>query len=108
QHFRRLRNGDTTKPGPFELIAWACETSPGSILLGMDLARRTYWAERGGEPGLAWLLTGLPAGLMRAGLSGEQIDRMLIANAISAFSFLPHASPHNTSTLPAPANGTSL
>ncbi|MEM6506726.1 MAG: hypothetical protein AAF711_14915, partial [Planctomycetota bacterium] len=36
QHFRRLRNGDTTKPGPFELIAWACETSPGSILLGMD------------------------------------------------------------------------
>lgn len=88
QHFRRLKRNDAGEPGPFELIASMAEAYPESLVLGMDLARRSYWTERGGEPGLAWLLTGLPAGLAQVGLSQTLIDRMLIDNAVNAFSFL--------------------
>ena len=98
QHFRRLAKGDTREPGPFELIASVVDSFPDSIVLGMDLARRSYWAERGGSPGLCWLLNELPAGLMPAGLSKTQIDRLLIDNAIAAFSFIPSKSQHNPST----------
>lgn len=98
QHFRRLKRGDARKPGPFELIATMAEAYPDAIVLGMDLARRSYWRERGGEPGLAWLLTDLPPALAQAGLSENLIDRMLIDNAVSAFSFVPQADSAVTSS----------
>lgn len=98
QHFRRLMRGDTRQPGPFDLIASVVDSFPDSIVLGMDLARRSYWGERGGSPGLCWLLNELPAGLMHAELSKTQIDRLLIDNAIAAFSFIPSKSQHNPST----------
>lgn len=95
QHFRRLRRGDTRAPGPFELMATIIAQHPGGIVLGMDLARRSYWRSRGGEPGLIWLLQDLSEGLRMAGLSAEQIDRCFIDNAIDAFRFDSNAPSHN-------------
>jgi predicted metal-dependent phosphotriesterase family hydrolase len=49
------------------------------ILLGCDLARRSDLASRGG-PGLAHLLTRFVPLLAEMGVSGEDIDRILIEN----------------------------
>ena len=94
QHFRRLSRGDTRGPSPFDLIAKVVEAYPDEVMLGMDLARRSYWTQRGGSPGLAWLLTDLPSGLAQSGLTARQIDRLFIDNAIDAFSFLSHSTQH--------------
>ena len=99
QHFRRLVKGDSREPGPFELIASVVEAFPDSVVLGMDLARRTYWTERDGEPGLCWLLSELANGLMQTGLGTMQIDRLLIDNAIAAFSFIPFESQQSPRTI---------
>lgn len=99
QHFRRVAKSDSRQPGPFELIASVVESFPDSIVLGMDMARRTYWAERGGKPGLCWLLDELPAGLMQVGLTTTQIDRLFIDNAVAAFRFSPLTSTHSPTTV---------
>jgi len=99
QHFRRLQRGDAREPDPFDLITQSVEAFADSILLGMDLARRSYWSERGGSPGLTWLLKDLPAGLVQSGLRTQQIDRLMINNAIAAFSFMLHATVQQSPTM---------
>lgn len=108
QHFRRLRRGDTHHPGPFELIAAVVGTFPDAVVLGMDMARRSYWSERGGGPGLAWFLTELPAGLAQAGLSTTQIDRLFIDNPIDALRFRPRTPQQDPSTIRTTAKETPL
>ncbi|MGB0767473.1 MAG: phosphotriesterase family protein [Phycisphaeraceae bacterium] len=97
QHFRRLLKRDTRSPGPFELIAQVVDSYPDRVVLGMDLARRAYWAARGGSPGLTWFLHALPAGLRSAGLSNAAIDRLFIDNPIRAFRFANDSMPDSLS-----------
>ena len=82
-HFRGF---DTVR-----LIAELIEQFPRQIVLGMDLARRSYWRGQGGSPGLAWLLTDLPSILMRAAVDAEAIDAMLVRNPARCFAFAGNA-----------------
>jgi phosphotriesterase-related protein len=56
------------------------------LLLGSDLARRSYWRSLGGGPGLDYLLTRFVPRLHERGL-GEMADRFLVDNAARALSF---------------------
>lgn len=56
------------------------------LLLGSDLARRSYWRSLGGGPGLDYLLTRFVPRLRERGL-GEMADRFLVDNIARALSF---------------------
>jgi phosphotriesterase-related protein len=74
----------------FESAKLAAELAPAfpkQIVLGMDLARRSYWRGHGGTPGLAWLVTELPDQLIKAGVPPESVTRMLDQNPARAFAF---------------------
>lgn len=106
QHFRRLQRNDDRQPGPFELIGAVVEAFPDAVVLGMDMARRSYWTERGGRPGLSWFLTDLPTGLAQVGLNANQIDALFIDNPIAALHFSPSVSTQNASIIHTTTNET--
>jgi predicted metal-dependent phosphotriesterase family hydrolase len=64
-----------------DLVATGCTDR---LLLGMDLARRSYWKSLGGGPGLGWLLDRYVPRLRQMGLT-EQAEQALTVNAHSAF-----------------------
>ncbi len=70
-----------------DLLAVLAREFPDQLTVGMDLARRRYWRGHGGKPGLAWLLTDLPEKLRAAELPQALIDRLLVDNPRTAFSF---------------------
>jgi 5-phospho-D-xylono-1,4-lactonase len=57
------------------------------ILLGGDMARRSYWKAYGGGPGIAYTLEHFVPRLRNEGFSGEDIHQMLVANPARAFGF---------------------
>jgi predicted metal-dependent phosphotriesterase family hydrolase len=59
------------------------------LLLGMDAARRSYWKQYGGQPGLTFLLTAFTGRLLGAGLAACDLDRIFIANPRRAYAFIP-------------------
>lgn len=80
-----LRTVDTDPSPTTNLIAMQVDEGRGDrILLGTDGARRTLWTEYGGNPGLAWLATGLPPRLHAAGLSQDQVDALYVTNPARA------------------------
>lgn len=84
QHFRQLRN-DTTCVSISLLQALASEF-PSQFVVGMDLARNSYWPHAGGKPGMEWLTRGLVHKLQECGLSEAEIGRITRDNALAAFS----------------------
>ncbi|MEM6550759.1 MAG: hypothetical protein AAF750_01280 [Planctomycetota bacterium] len=91
QHFRTLAKTGTCPT--LDLIVALIGDFPDQIVVGMDLARRRYWHGRGGEPGLAWLVTHLPGRLRECGLSEGVLQRIFCGNPARAFAFVPSASP---------------
>jgi predicted metal-dependent phosphotriesterase family hydrolase len=84
-HFRtHLKNG--TCPTA-DLVARLAPDFPDQIVVGMDMARRSYWHGHGGQPGLVWLLTALPALLRERGLHDDLIERILTHNPAQSFAF---------------------
>jgi predicted metal-dependent phosphotriesterase family hydrolase len=84
-HFRtQLKDG--TCPTA-DLITALAPDFPNQIVVGMDMARRSYWHGHCGKPGLVWLLTELPALLRERGLSDDLIERILTHNPARAFAF---------------------
>ena len=73
-----------------EAIARLVDAGHGNqILLGGDLARRSYWPAWGHAegPGFAWILEGFVPRLREVGLSDAAIDDLLINNPARAFAF---------------------
>jgi phosphotriesterase-related protein len=62
----------------------------GHILLGMDLARRSYYPSYGGGPGLAYLLEHFLPRLRAEGL-GDVVRQIMIENPARAFAFAERA-----------------
>jgi 5-phospho-D-xylono-1,4-lactonase len=58
------------------------------VVLGSDLARRSYWRPLGGGPGLDYLLTRFVPRLTAEGLA-EVARRALVDNAARAFTLTP-------------------
>jgi len=57
------------------------------IVVGMDMARNTYWKSYGGKPGLEFLLTTFKNDLAKLGLSAYY-DQLLYRNPQQLFAFL--------------------
>ncbi|TVR49681.1 MAG: aryldialkylphosphatase [Puniceicoccaceae bacterium] len=64
---------------------------PRQLLLGMDMARRSYWRSHGGGPGLDFLLTAFRTTLEAAGLGQTPFHTLMIENPAEAYSFAPAA-----------------
>lgn len=88
-HFRDMRRGLGCPTA--ELIERLAPEFSSQIVLGMDLARRSYWPGFGGGPGPAWLLNTWTEMLRERGTTQAIIDNMLIHNPAKAFRF--HAVP---------------
>lgn len=75
-----------------ELIAVVVASKAGDrVLLGMDLALRSYRASYGGKPGLAWLPGQFLDVLRACGFSDHDIHRFGWANPAAALSMRPTA-----------------
>jgi phosphotriesterase-related protein len=59
----------------------------GQVVLGMDAARRGYYAVYGGTPGLTWLLDGFSAAMEERGLGADVRRRLFVDNPARVFSF---------------------
>ncbi len=84
-HFRTYLKDGTCPTA--DLVAALAPEFPDQILVGMDLARRNYWHGHGGQPGMVWLFTVLPALLRERGVSDNLIERVLTHNPARAFAF---------------------
>ena len=58
----------------------------GQIVLGMDMARNTYWKSYGGKPGLVFLLTTFKDDLQKMDLA-DYYDQLFITNPQQLYSF---------------------
>lgn len=75
--------------GTLQLIEWMVEDGRGGqIVLGLDAARRGYWASYGGRPGWGFLLGPFAAMLTERGISMEDRHRFFVENAAAVFSFV--------------------
>ena len=84
-HFRTYLKDGTCPTA--DLVAALAPDFPNQIVVGMDMARRSYWHGHSGQPGLAWLLTALPALLRERGVHDDLIERVLTQNPARAFVF---------------------
>ena len=57
------------------------------VLLGGDMARRSYWKAYGGGPGIAYTLEHFVPRLRNEGFSGKEIQQILVENPARAFAF---------------------
>jgi 5-phospho-D-xylono-1,4-lactonase len=84
-HFRTYLKDGTCPTA--DLVARLAPDFPDQIVVGMDMARRSYWHGHGGQPGLVWLLTVLPALLRERGVQEDLIERVLTRNPARTFAF---------------------
>ena len=78
--------------GTLTLLGWALEDGFGDrVVLGMDAARRGYWAVHGGSPGMAWLLGDFAAAMAARGIGPAEQARLFVANPARAYAFAPPA-----------------
>ena len=71
---------------------WAFEDGLGDrIVLGMDAARRGYWAVHGGRPGMAWLLGEFAAAMHDRGIGPAERALLFVENPARAYTFAPAA-----------------
>jgi phosphotriesterase-related protein len=79
------------KPGQgnptLDLLVALLPAFPDQLMLGMDAARRTYWASYGGSPGLGFLLTEFSPRMRAAGIDEDLIRRAFVNNPARAYSF---------------------
>jgi predicted metal-dependent phosphotriesterase family hydrolase len=74
--------------GTLQLLEWMAEDALlGSVVLGMDAARRGYYPVYGGKPGLSWLLAGFSAAMEELGLGPDARRRVFVENPARVFAF---------------------
>jgi predicted metal-dependent phosphotriesterase family hydrolase len=80
-----------TEPnGTLQLLEWMAEDDLlGSVVMGMDAARRGYYAAYGGSPGLTWLLDGFSTAMEERGLGADDRRQLFVENPARVFAFAP-------------------
>jgi phosphotriesterase-related protein len=79
----RWKEGNPT----LDLLIALAPDFPDQLMLGMDAARRGYWKEYGGGPGMSFLLTVFRPQLLDAGLTENLLRRIFVSTPASAFQF---------------------
>jgi 5-phospho-D-xylono-1,4-lactonase len=82
-HFRLKMKGDDWV---FTLLEKLLPSYSRQIVLGMDMAKNTYWKSYGGKPGLNWLLTEFRQELETRGMI-HFYDTMMIENPKNLYAF---------------------
>ncbi|MBI5380726.1 MAG: aryldialkylphosphatase [Opitutae bacterium] len=79
------------KPGQgnptLDLVAALLPEFPDQIMLGMDAARRAYWKNYGGAPGLSFLLTDFTAQLRAVGVDAAAWRRIFVSTPAATYAF---------------------
>jgi 5-phospho-D-xylono-1,4-lactonase len=74
--------------GTLTLLGWMAEDGLlDRVVLGMDAARRGYYAVYGGSPGLRWLLDEFSAMLDERGIGPERRRQVFVENPARVFAF---------------------
>lgn len=74
--------------GTLRLLEWLAEDDRlGRVVLGMDAARRGYYAVYGGSPGLTWLLDEYAQRMTARGLGEAARRRIFVENPARVFAF---------------------
>ncbi|MEO5885167.1 MAG: aryldialkylphosphatase [Candidatus Limnocylindrales bacterium] len=77
--------------GTLQLLEWMAEDGLiDRVVLGMDAARRGYYAVYGGSPGLTYLLDGFSAAMETCGLDAAVRHQLFVDNPARLFSLTPH------------------
>jgi 5-phospho-D-xylono-1,4-lactonase len=84
-HFRFKSKGDNWT---YELLEKMLPVYADQIVIGMDMAKNTYWKSYGGTPGLTYLLTEFRQEIETKGL-GDYFDKMFFANPQRLYTFIP-------------------
>lgn len=61
---------------------------PDQIMLGMDAARRSYWKNYGGKPGLTFLLDSFSSSLRTVGVSVDALHRIFVTTPATTYAFV--------------------
>lgn len=73
-----------------EFLKRLCEEGfADQIVLGSDIARRSYFTSYGGGPGFTYLLWRFVPWMRQEGIAEEDIQKMLVANPARTFAFAP-------------------
>lgn len=81
---------DDADNGTLRLLEWmAADELLGHVVVGMDAARRGYYAVYGGKPGLTWLLDGFTMLMDERGLGADVRRRLFVDNPARIFAFAP-------------------
>jgi 5-phospho-D-xylono-1,4-lactonase len=70
-----------------DLLTALLPAYPDQIMLGMDAARRSYWKQYGGSPGMTFLMTTWVGRMRAADVSDDQLRRIFVSTPARAFSF---------------------
>jgi predicted metal-dependent phosphotriesterase family hydrolase len=90
EYDQSFRWPDATADGTTTLIEWALEDGHADrVLLGMDAARRRYWAVHGGTPGMGWLLGPYRERLLGRGVAAGDLETLFVANPARYLAFAP-------------------
>lgn len=80
--------------GTLRLLGWAAEDGRlGQVVLGMDAARRGYWAVHGGTPGMAWLLGSFSDRMRGIGLTDADLHTLFVTAPARLYAFAPSTHP---------------
>lgn len=82
----RWKEGNPT----LDLLIALAPDFPDQLMLGMDAARRGYWKQYGGKPGMSFLLTDFRPQLRKAGLTEDLLKKIFVSTPASAFRFSSH------------------
>lgn len=85
-HFRFMsKNDDWT----YILLENMLPEHADQIVVGMDMAKNTYWKSYGGKPGLVYLLTEFKNELEQRGLESYS-DNLFFSNPRNLYTFIDH------------------
>jgi phosphotriesterase-related protein len=82
-HFRWKKDSENFT---YKLLENLLPKHSNRIVVGMDMARNTYWKSYGGKPGLSYLLTTFKDELNKINLT-EYFEKLLLQNPQRLFSF---------------------
>jgi phosphotriesterase-related protein len=82
-HFRFMSKGDDWT---YRLLENMLPAYCDRIVIGMDMAKNTYWKSYGGKPGLNYLLSEFKQELQARGM-GEYFEKLFFANPKELYSF---------------------